>query len=154
VKRLPKFLAAISIAVTWATAQVRMEKSIDSEKIGRVCGQLLHVDRRIAGLGPGVGRVDTTVVPKTVVKLYSRDSSCCEGVNFVGQTETSSDGNFKFGSVKPGHYWLETTVAGREYKVPFRLERPNEARASCADQLFEVDDSGNFEIVHVVRGEL
>jgi len=116
--------------------------------INSVCGTLLHAKRHV--------RPDNIVdehkrpLKNVVLKLYERnDVACCAG-KVLADVTTGRGGKFSFKDIMPGSYWLVTLVSGREYRMPLRLQSGSAPSTQCSDQTFEVDDSGEFQILKTI----
>jgi hypothetical protein len=64
--------------------------------VGYLCGQLLHVDSRIAG-GYGSILEHTSPLPNIALKVFSRDKRpCCANLQVVQQSTTATTAGFNF----------------------------------------------------------
>jgi hypothetical protein len=117
--------------------------------INCLCGTLLQAKRHVR---PD-GAVDehTRPVKNVVLRLYERNEvACCKG-KVLADVTTGRSGRFSFKDLKLGSYWLVTLVDGREYRMPLRLQSGCDPSTPCPDQTFEVNDSGEFEILKTIR---
>jgi len=115
--------------------------------IDRLCGSLLHVDHR--DRANSVMEDHTKPLKDAVLRLYDRDSACCANANVLASATTGRGGKFEFKDLKVGPYWLVTVVGGQEYKM--RIQLPDKSSNSqCSEQLFELDDSGDFQMKKVI----
>jgi hypothetical protein len=117
--------------------------------IDRLCGSLLHVDHR--DRANSVIEDHTKPLKDAVLRLYDRDSACCANANVLASATTGRGGKFEFKDLKVGPYWLVTVVRGQEYKMPLRIQLPDKSSNSqCSEQLFELDDSGDFQMKKII----
>lgn len=61
---------------------------------------------------------------KTAINLYQAKwrTLCCEKLSLVATRVTSIDGEFNFGSVKSGRYWLSIQWHGQRMAVPVDVD--------------------------------
>jgi Prealbumin-like fold domain len=132
-----------------ATGQSVTPKIEQWNTIKTLCGTLLRAERHVR---PDNGVDEHTRPLKNVaLRLYERDDvACCEG-KVLADVITGRGGKFSFRDVKPGSYWLVTLVNGREYRMPLRLQSGSDPSTPCSEQTFEVDDSGEFQILKTIR---
>jgi hypothetical protein len=145
-----KLVAGFVLLTSVAFGQVEPSQKVEQwNTIGRLCGNLQHIDRRERRDGGFDEHV--RALKHVVLRLYERAQlACCEGTLALTEVTTGRGGKFSFGDVKPGAYWLATLVGGREYKLPLRLEPRKDDTTLCSDQRFEVYDSGDFQIGKII----
>jgi len=149
VRIVARLFVALSLAGSLASSQSVTPKEEQWNTIDRLCGGLLHVDHR--GRPNNVIEDHTKPLRGTVLRLYNREGACCTEAKVLASVTTGRGGKFEFKDLKVGTYWLVTVVGGREYRMPLRLQLPDKSQSSqCSDQLFEVDDSGGFQMKKLI----
>jgi hypothetical protein len=135
------FMGTVLIA-TLVVGQVGPPKHVERlSTIGRLCGLLVE---RHLGLD---GFTKLKLLRNVVLRVYERSAlTCCDGIQAIAEAKTGNGARFKFRRLKPGEYWLVTTASTQEYKLPIRVESTVEPSGRCSNQIFEIDDSGNFQI--------
>jgi hypothetical protein len=102
--------------------QVSMPVSVPVKKL---CGRLQRVQKGVF-----------VTVPKTKLKLYEAKSwkSCCEDSKLIGSRTSAANGDFDFGDVQTGRYWLEVEWDGRENIIAIDLDPRHDWQGSCEFQ--------------------
>ena len=102
--------------------QVSMPVSVPVKKL---CGRLQRVQQGVI-----------VTVPKTKLKLYEAKSrkSCCEDSKLIGSRTSAASGDFDFGDVQTGRYWLEVEWDGRENVLAIDLDPRHDWEGSCEVQ--------------------
>jgi hypothetical protein len=148
VRRVVNLIGVAVLMSSLAAGQNVTPKEEQWNTINRLCGTLLYAKRHVRT--DSVVDEHTRALKNVALKLYERDDvACCVGKVFADVT-TVRGGKFSFRDLKPGPYWLVTLVNGREYRMPLRLQSGSDSSTPCTDQTFEVDDSGEFQILEII----
>jgi hypothetical protein len=145
------FLAAMTLV-----ALPRQLGDVDhAPTFDRLCGKLVRSEPM-----PLKGRFTTTSVQqtglsKTELLLYKRkqDSICCEHMQPVSKTMSADGGFFEFKKIATDSYWVVVRVDGRDYKMPVKYEASASPSTRCTDFVFEIQNSGTFELGKIISLE-
>lgn len=94
--------------------------------VKKLCGRLQKVQKGA-----------TVTLPKTTLKLYEEKwrKSCCKDLKLIGSRTTTASGDFDFGDVQTGRYWLEVEWDNRENTIAIDLDpKHDDWQGSCEDQ--------------------
>jgi hypothetical protein len=139
------FVAAIAIP----------QQAVDldrSNSLDLLCGKLVRSEPR-----PIKGKfyretMQQTSLSNVELRLYTRrdDSFCCQNLSPVAKVMSGDGGQFEFKNMSAGAYWLAALFDGRVYKMLIRYQLNKTPTDRCADLLYEITDSGSFELGRII----
>jgi hypothetical protein len=133
-------LASWTFAALIAMGHPQSQPAARTFEVKRLCGKVVHVDcskPNFASKGLRGVRLS----------LYRRGTevSCCEALAPLAVTTTGRWGHFKFTKMTEGPYWIAAQVGARDYKIAIQFTPPKAGTAAlCADEEYQIDDSGDF----------
>lgn len=144
------FLTALTLAVL-----PRQVRDVDrAPTFDRLCGKLVRSEPM-----PLKGRFNTmsvqqSALSKTQLLLYKRqqDAICCENMHPVAKTVAADGGFFEFKKMAADSYWVVVHLDGRDYKMPVKYapSTTSSPNTRCTDFIFEIENSGTFELGKVI----
>jgi hypothetical protein len=80
-------------------------------------------------------------LPKTKITLYEAKwrTACCNGLKRVANRVTSDEGNFDFGNVVDGRYWLAVESAGKNANLPIDVDSRHDWDGACENQGLSIE---------------
>jgi hypothetical protein len=114
-------IGQLGISQNWRTG----EPVLGWMPVKKVCGRLRST-----------GKGSLTPLPKTRITLYEAKwrTSCCETLKSVASRLTSEYGDFDFGTVGDGRYWLAIELRGKNFKLPIDVNSKHDWEGVCEYQ--------------------
>ncbi len=106
-------LIAGSLAAQHGPEQSRSEQVPVWVGVKKVCGRLRMVERGVF-----------VPAPNKELHLYEVKwrKPCCKDLKLVGARKTSENGDFDFGDIQSGRYWMTIELDGVQYGTPIDVD--------------------------------
>ena len=113
------------------SVQQRLAQNRDSEEVlvwapvKKACGRLRMLERGVF-----------VPAPNRELHLYEEKwrKPCCKDLKLVGTRITSEDGDFDFGDIKSGRYWVTVELDGVQHGTPIDVDARHYWQGSCDTQ--------------------
>jgi hypothetical protein len=94
--------------------------------VKKVCGRLRSEKRRGAIIS----------LPRIKITLYEAKwrTACCQALKSITSRVTSEGGDFDFGSVGDGRYWLAIELGGKDFRLPMDVNAKHDWEGVCENQ--------------------
>ena len=117
------------------TAQQRPHQNRVSEEVlgwtpvKKACGRIRTIERGVF-----------VPVPNKQLQLYEAKwrRPCCKDLKLVGTRSTSATGDFDFGDIQSGRYWLAVEVDGVHHAAPIDVDVRHDWAGRCEDQDLDI----------------
>jgi hypothetical protein len=119
-------LIAAGLTVQQGPAQNRAsEQVLVWASVKKVCGRLRTVERGVF-----------VPVPNKELHLYEAKwrKPCCRDLKLVGTRISSATGDFDFGDIQSGRYWLAVELEGVQHGAPIDVDVRHDWEGSCEVQ--------------------
>jgi hypothetical protein len=119
-------LIATGLTAQQGPAQNRAsEQVLVWASVKKVCGRLRTVERGVF-----------VPVPNKELHLYEAKwrKACCRDLKLVGTRISSATGDFDFGDIQSGRYWLAVELDGVQHGAPIDVDVRHDWEGSCKVQ--------------------
>jgi hypothetical protein len=141
------FLFSLAFALPQQKTDIDHANTLD-----RLCGKVVHSEPMPIKGKFYRGSMQQTSLSNIELRLYPRreDGICCEDLSPVAKTMSGEGGQFEFKKIAAGAYWLAAQFNGHGYKMPIRYQPDKIATDRCTDLMYEISDSGSFELGRII----
>jgi len=144
-------LAWLFLAVAFAVPQ-RTPDIDHASLVDRLCGKLVHSEPLPIKGKYYRGSMQQSSLSNIELRLYVRgeEGICCQDLKPVAKVTSADGGEFEFKKIASGDYWLAAQYNGHNYKMPIRYQADKIPSDRCENLMYEISDSGSFELGRIV----
>jgi hypothetical protein len=104
--------------------------------------------------GSSLISVKTLPLGKVHLTLYEAKllGDCCQDLKRVTEITTGANGEFAFGQIPPGGYWVVADWNGRQYKLPVDFTPDTKGEDGCDKMTLSIDSHGSMSVEYVGGG--